>query len=58
MKKSHPVPVRLDQDVKDALEADAAEQERSQAWLVNKILRGHYGLNSPAKPAGAKSGKR
>lgn len=53
MKKSHPVPVRLDLDVKDALEADAAAQERSQAWLINRILREHYGLGAP-KPAKVK----
>lgn len=46
MKKSHPIPVRLDLDVKDALEADAEAQERSQAWLINRILRDHYGLEA------------
>lgn len=55
MKKSHPIPVRLDLDVKDALEADAEAQERSQAWLINRILRDYYGLQiakaPKAKPA-------
>ena len=52
MKKSHPIPVRLDLDVKDALEADSETQERSQAWLINSILREHYRL---PKPTGAKA---
>jgi predicted transcriptional regulator len=50
MKKSHPIPVRLDLDVKDALEADAEAQERSQAWLINRILRDHYGLEASKRP--------
>jgi len=55
MKKSHPIPVRLDLDVKDALEADAEAQERSQAWLINRILRDHYGLgSSKSQPSKAK----
>lgn len=54
MKKSHPMAVRLDQDVKDALEADAETQDREQAWLINSILRAHYKLPKPAKPKPAK----
>lgn len=55
MKKSHPMAVRLDQDVKDALEADAETQDREQAWLINSILRAHYKLPKPAKPKAGKA---
>ena len=55
MKKSHPIPVRIDLDVKDALEADAQAQERSQAWLINRILRDHYKLPKPARGRGTKA---
>ena len=49
MKKTDPLPVRLDLDVKEALTADAAAQERSQAWIVNRILRAHYVLDEPKR---------
>lgn len=54
MKKAHPMAVRLDLDVKEALEADAEAQDREQAWLINSILRAHYKLPKPAKPRPAK----
>lgn len=59
-KKSHAIPLRIDLDVKDALEQRAAEDERTQAWLINKILRGFFGLDEPGKeiqPAKPKAGK-
>lgn len=54
MKKSHPIAMRFDLDVKEALEADATAQDRNQAWVVNAILRDHYKLPKPAKPKAAK----
>lgn len=56
-KKSHAIPLRIDLDVKDALERRAADDERTQAWLINKILRGFFGLDDPDKAIKPKAGK-
>lgn len=39
MKKSHPVPVRLDLDVKKAFEAVGKAEERSLSYLINRVCR-------------------
>ena len=54
MKKSDPIAMRFDLDVKEAVQADAEAQDRTQAWVVNSILREHYKLPKPTK---AKAGK-
>jgi len=41
MKKTSPLAVRLDPDVKAALENEASAQERSLSWMINRILRDH-----------------
>jgi predicted transcriptional regulator len=56
MKKTHPVAIRMDPDVKAALEERARADERSLSWYVNRVLRQHVGLDKPpraAKPAKA-----
>ena len=56
MKNAHPIAVRLDQDLKDAIEARAAEEDQSLSWLINSDLRKVYGLaNSPAQKRGKPS---
>lgn len=51
-KKLPPLAFRPDEDVRAALEADAAADERSLSWLINRILREHYRLAKPGKPKG------
>jgi predicted transcriptional regulator len=38
-KKTEPVTVRLDQDVRTGLDKVAAELERSLSWTINRALR-------------------
>jgi predicted transcriptional regulator len=38
-KKTEPVTVRLDQDVRDRLDTVATELERSLSWTINRALR-------------------
>jgi predicted transcriptional regulator len=38
-KKTEPVTVRLDQDVRTGLEKVAEETERSLSWTINRALR-------------------
>jgi hypothetical protein len=52
MKKTHPIAVRLDQDVKDILDARSADEDRSLSWLVNSELRKAFGLSAPASNRG------
>jgi hypothetical protein len=52
-KKLAPLAFRPDEDVRAALEAEAADADRSMSWLINTVLRAHYGLEKP-KPAKAK----
>lgn len=47
MKKTNPLAVRLDPDVKSALEQHAAAQERSLSWMINRILRDHLKVAAP-----------
>lgn len=49
-KKVDPLAFRLDPDVRAAPDNDAAEQERSLSWVINRILREHYKLPKPARP--------
>lgn len=53
-KKLGPLAFRPDEDVREALEADAAAEDRSLSKLINRILREYYKLPKPAK---AKAGK-
>ena len=53
-KKVDPLAFRPDPDVRAALDRDAAEQERSLSWVINRILRDHYKLPKPSKPRPAK----
>lgn len=55
MKKLSPLSIRFDPDVKDALDAKAAELDRSMAWIVNNALREHFKLPKPAKPKAGKA---
>ncbi len=48
MKKTHPIAVRLDEDIKDLLDKKAEEEERSLAWLINRALREHFGMERPS----------
>lgn len=54
MKKLGPLSIRFDPDVKDVLDAKAAEQDRSVAWIVNAALREHFKIPKPAKPKPSK----
>ncbi len=47
-KKLEPMSIRLDPDVKAALEAMAAVQERSVSWVANKALRQWFEANKAA----------
>jgi hypothetical protein len=54
MKKSHPVPVRIDLDVKDAFEKVAKAEDRSLSYLINRVCRramdeGTIGVQPPAR---------
>ncbi len=53
-KKVDPLAFRPDPDVRAALDSDAANQERSLSWVINRILRDHYKLPKPAKPKAGK----
>ena len=48
-KKMPPTSVRLDPDVRAALEEIAREQERSLAWIINKALRAYIEQETRAK---------
>lgn len=54
-KKLGPLAFRPDEDVREALEAEAAAEDRSLSKLINRILRDHYGLPKPAKPKAGKA---
>jgi predicted transcriptional regulator len=45
MKKLTPMSIRFDEDVKAAVEKRAAEEDRSLSWIVNRVLRDHFGLD-------------
>jgi predicted transcriptional regulator len=47
-KKLEPMSIRLDPDVKAALEALATAQERSLSWIANKALRQWVETNKAA----------
>lgn len=52
-KKLTPMSIRFDPEVKAALEREAADEDRSLSWLVNRALRERYGLQSaPAQKRG------
>jgi predicted transcriptional regulator len=49
-KKLTPMSIRLDDDVKAALEARAVAEDRSLSWVVNRVLRDHFRLDKgPAR---------
>lgn len=48
-KKLGPLAFRPDEDVREALEAEAAAEDRSLSKLINRILRDHYKLPTPEK---------
>ena len=57
-KKLTPMSIRFDPDVKAALEKQAAEDDRSLSWLVNRALREHYGLERSATPKRGRPARR
>lgn len=60
MKKLKPMSIRLEPDIKEALDAKAIEEDRTLVWLINRGLREHLGLQKKApdkavvKPAKSK----
>lgn len=54
MKKLQPMSIRLEPDIKEALDAKAIEEDRTLVWLINKALREYLRLPKP-QPAKAKS---
>lgn len=52
--------IRLEPDIKEALEARAVEEDRTLVWLINRALREHLGLpkksseKAPARSARSK----
>jgi predicted transcriptional regulator len=57
-KKLEPMSIRLDPDVKAALQGFAEEEERSLSFYVNRVLRDHFeqveAQKQEAQPADAK----
>ncbi|MDG3007567.1 CopG family ribbon-helix-helix protein [Paludisphaera mucosa] len=49
--KKHHTNIRVDSDILERLDSDAAALERSRAYLINKIIREHYERIGGAPPA-------
>lgn len=47
--------IRLEPDIKSALEEKAIEEDRTLVWLINRALREHLGLPKPQPPKATKS---
>jgi hypothetical protein len=48
-KKDAQLSIRISSDLLDQVRADAAAQERSIAYVVERIIRAHYEAEKPAK---------
>ena len=46
--------IRLEPDIKEALDAKAVEEDRTLVWLINKALREYLGLPKPQPPKKSK----